>query len=219
MPGKLLLKDCSVSKQGIESIQFRIIKTQTLYNQLFQHISNALSLINNNFIKMKNKNLYELKEVISRVNNKGNNKFKLALLLNEKMIDERIETIDKLREQSEEYKAFEQKRHELITAHAELDENGQVIVYSQPEGKGVITNDGYGYPNIVKEKKKYEKQLSSLQEDNKDVIDAEIKKQSDFAETLDQELDPAIEFSSIPFDCVPEIEYEEMKVLMPFIEK
>lgn len=171
------------------------------------------------FYNMKNKNLYELKEVINRVNKKGNNKFKLALLLNEKMIDERIESIDKLREQSEEYKAFEQKRHELIASHAELDENEQVIVYSQPDGKGSVTNDGYGYPNIVKEKKKYEKQLTELQEENKEVVEAEIKKQSDFVETLDQEIDPAIEFSSIPFDAVPEIEYEEMKVLMPFIEK
>ncbi|MDE5420605.1 heat shock 70 family protein [Ancylomarina sp. DW003] len=168
---------------------------------------------------MKNKNLYELKEVIRRVNSKGNNKFKLALLLNEKMIEERIETIDKLREQSEEFKAFEEKRRELITAHAELDENGQVIVYSQPEGNGEKSNDGYGYPNIVKEKKKYEKQLVTLQEENKEVIEAEVKKQSDFTETLNQDIEPAIEFSSIPFDSVPEIEYEEMKVLMPFIEK
>ncbi|WP_461644099.1 hypothetical protein [Labilibaculum euxinus] len=168
---------------------------------------------------MKNKNLYELKEAIKRVNNKGNNKFKLALLLNEKMIDERIGSIDKLREQSDEFKAFEQKRHELITAHAELDENGQVIVYSQPEGNGGKSKDGYGYPNIVKDKKKYEKELITLQEEYKDVIEAEVKKQSDFVETLNQALEPAIEFSSIPFDSVPEIAYEEMKVLMPFIEK
>ncbi|WP_421921234.1 hypothetical protein [Marinifilum sp.] len=168
---------------------------------------------------MKNKNLYELKEAISRVNNKGNNKFKLALLLNEKMIDERIESIEKLREQSEEYKAFEQNRHELISAHAELDDNGQVVVYSQPEGQGGISNDGYGYPNIVKEKKEYEKQLNSLQEENKEVIDAEVKKQSEFVETINQDVEPAIEFSTVSFDCIPEIEYEEMKVLMPFIEK
>jgi hypothetical protein len=168
---------------------------------------------------MKNKNLYELKEVISRVNNKGNNKFKLALLLNEKMIEDRIATIDKLREQSDEFKAFEQKRHELFTAHAELDDNGQLIVYSQAEGRGEKSDNGYGYPNIVKEKKQYEKQLIALQEENKEVIETEVKKQSDFAETLNQAIEPAIEFSSIPFDSVPEIEYEEMKVLMPFIEK
>lgn len=168
---------------------------------------------------MKNKNLYELKEAISRVNNKGNNKFKLALLLNEKMIDERIESIEKLREQSEEYKAFEQNRHELISAHAELDDNGQVVVYSQPDGKGERSNDGYGYPNIVKEKKKYEKQMNKLQEENKEVVDAEVKKQSEFVETLGQDVEPAIEFSTVSFDSVPEIEYEEMKVLMPFIEK
>ena len=168
---------------------------------------------------MKNKNLYELKEVISRINNKGNNKFKLALLLNEKMIEERVETLDKLREQSDEFKAFEQKRQELITAHAELDENGQVVVYSQPEGRGEKSTNGYGYPNIVKEVKQYEKEFAALQEENKEVIDGEVKKQSDFVETVNQPVEPAIEFSSIPFDSVPEIEYEEMKVLMPFIEK
>jgi len=174
---------------------------------------------NHNITEMKNKNLYELKEAISRVNNKGNNKFKLALLLNEKMIDERIESIDKLREQSDEYKAFEQKRNELISAHAELDENGQVIVYANADGQGEKSKNGYGYPYIIKGKETYEKEMISLQDENKDIIEAEVKKESDFVETLDQDLDPTIEFSLIPFDSVPEIEYDEMKVLMPFIEK
>ena len=174
---------------------------------------------NHNITEMKNKNLYELKEAISRVNNKGNNKFKLALLLNEKMIDERIESIDKLREQSDEYKAFEQKRNELISAHAELDENGQVIVYTTADGQGEKSKNGYGYPYIIKGKETYEKEMISLQDENKDIIEAEVKKESDFVETLDQDLDPTIEFSLIPFDSVPEIEYDEMKVLMPFIEK
>ena len=168
---------------------------------------------------MKNKKLYELKEVISRVNRKGNNKFKLALLLNEKMIDERIESLEKLREQSEEFKAFEQKRRELITEYAELDASGQVIVYSQPEGKGEKSADGYGYPNIIKDKEEYEKKFAALQEENKEVIDTEVKKQNDFMETLNQSVDPEMKLSSVPFDSVPEIEYEEMKVLMPIIEK
>ena len=167
---------------------------------------------------MKNKNLYELKEAISRVNNKGNNKFKLALLLNEKMIDERIESLDKLREQSEEFKTFEQKRRELIATHAELDESGQVIVYSQPDGKGEVTRDGYGYPNIINEVEEYGTKIAALQEEYKDVINAEVKKQADFVETLNQNVEPVMEFNSVPFDSVPEIEYEEMKVLMPFIE-
>lgn len=72
---------------------------------------------------------------------------------------------------------------------------------------------------ILSRKKKYEKQLISLQEEYKEVIEAEVKKESEFVETLDQDLDPEIDFSSIPFDSVPEIKYEEMKVLMPFIEK
>ena len=61
--------------------------------------------------------------------------------------------------------------------------------------------------------------MTTLQKEYKDVIEAEVKKESDFLETLNQAIDPAMEFSSIPFDSVPEIEYEEMKVLMPFIEK
>lgn len=72
---------------------------------------------------------------------------------------------------------------------------------------------------ILSRKKKYEKQLISLQEEYKEVIETEVKKESEFVETLDQDLDPEIDFSSIPFDSVPEIKYEEMKVLMPFIEK
>jgi len=168
---------------------------------------------------MINKELYALKEVISRVNGKGDNKFKLALLLNEKMIDDRIATLDKLREQSEDFKAFEQKRRELITQHAELDADGQVVIYAEPEGKGDKSTNGYGYPNIVKDLEAYDKQLVVLQEEYKSVIDAEVTKQSDFVETLNEEVEPELEFSPITIDSMPELEYEEMKVLMPFIAK
>ena len=167
---------------------------------------------------MKNKNLYELKEVIKRINGKGNNNFKLALLLNEKLIDERIESLEKLHEQSDEFKQFEQKRREIITDHAEVDENGQVVIFSQPEGKGEKNMNGYGYPNIVKDKKEYEKKMLALQEEYKDIIVTEQENQSNFNETLNSEVEPEIEFNSVPFDTVPEIEYEEMKVLMHFIE-
>lgn len=168
---------------------------------------------------MKNKELYELKEVISRVHDKGNNKFKLALLLNEKQVDERIETLDKLREQSEEFKTFEEKRRDLITAHAEIDSSGQVVVYSEPDGKGEKSTDGFGYPKITKDNADYEEKMKALQDEYKDVIDAEVKKQSDFVETLEQDVEPTIDFSTIPFESMPEIAYGEMKVLMPFIEK
>ena len=173
---------------------------------------------NRNCNKMKNRNLYELKEAISRVNSRGNNKFKLALLINEKMIDERIESLEKLREQSEEFKNFEQKRQEIIVAHAETDDSGQVIVYSQPGGNGEKTSNAYGYPNIIKDKEECEQKLADLQEEYKETIDAEVKKQTDFAETLNQPVEPEMKFNAVPFENVPEIEYEEMKVLMPFIE-
>jgi len=49
--------------------------------------------------------------------------------------------------------------------------------------------------------------LTILQVEYKKVIKGELKKAFYFLETLDQALGTAIEFSSISYDSVPEIEF------------
>ncbi len=167
---------------------------------------------------MKNKDLYLIKQVITKVKDNGSNKFKLAIILNEIEIDKRIEVLEKLREQGEDVKEYEQKRHDILKKYAETDESGNVIVYTEPGGKGEVKADGFGYPNIIKEKEKFEEETAKLQEDNKELLERELKKQKEFNETLEQDVDPKIKLTKIDFDVLPEFEYaDQMKVLMPII--
>lgn len=168
--------------------------------------------------KMVNDDLYAIKQVIERVKNKGQNRFKLPLIINEKMIDERIKALEELREQSDRFKEFEQKRRDLILNHAEKDESGNPIIYSLPDGKGErLTNQGYGHPNIVERPEEFDKALKALQDEYKEDIEKEVAKEKEFAETLTQPVDPELKFNKIAFDHVPEVEYDELKVLMPMI--
>jgi hypothetical protein len=134
------------------------------------------------------------------------------------MIDDRIKAPEELKQQSDEFKEFENKKRELIVKHAEKDETGNPILYSEQGGKGKITNEGYGYPKIVEKPDEYEKSLKELQEKYKDAIDKEVSKEKDFIETLSQPVEPDLEFNKIAFESVPELEYDELKTLMPIIE-
>lgn len=167
---------------------------------------------------MKNNDLYLLQEAINSVKEKGDNRFKLLLIINEKKVTERIEVLSELREKSDEYKEFEQKRQELIMNHAELDEQGNVIVYSEPNGGGKRSFEGYGFPNIVKEPKAYQEAFNKLREEYAGALEEEMKKEEEFNKTLKEPVEPEIEFSKIPFDNVPEIGFDELKTLMPMIE-
>ncbi len=166
---------------------------------------------------MKNKDLYTIKEVISQVKDKGSNKFKLALIINEIELDKRIEALNKLREQSEDFKKLEEQRIKIMQKYAEKDESGNVLVFSEPGGKGEKKTDGYGFPLIKKDKKAYDEELKKLHEDNKELLDKETEKQKAFLETLDQVVDPEIKLSKIDFADLPEIGFDQLKVLMPII--
>lgn len=168
---------------------------------------------------MKNKDLYTIKDVISQVKDKGTNKFKLALIINEIEIDKRIEALDKLNEQSKELKEFEEKRREIMSKYAEKYENGNVKVYSAPGGKGEIKTDGYGFPNITKDKEAYDKEIQKLNEDNKKLLEKEAEKQKAFLSTLEQNVSPEISLNMIEFENLPELEFDQMKILMPIINR
>ena len=163
---------------------------------------------------MKNWELYELKKAIEGVKNKGNNRFKLPLLLNEKIIEERIATLETLRKPSEKYNTYLQEKRALITKHGELDESGQIILYSEPNGQGVRRYD-FGLPNIIKCVDEYNEKLEVLDKKNKAVIDAEAKKQEEFEKTLEEEAN--VELKKIPFDEIPELDYEQLKKLFPIV--
>jgi len=165
---------------------------------------------------MKNADLFSLKNAIQSVKEKGSNKFKLPLILNEMKIDEHIKALEELRKPSDEFEEYQKKRRKLISVHAELDEGNNIKLYTEEGGKGERRYD-YGIPNIVKDKKKYKEKNDALEEEFKEVIEKQNEKMKEFEKTLSEEA--AIELKKIPFELFPEADYEELKILYPLIEE
>lgn len=166
-------------------------------------------------VKVTNKQLFDLKSSIQRVKELGSNSFKLPLILNEMKIDERIRALEELRKPSKKMQEYEEKRRQLFSKHAELDGSGQLVLYSEPDGKGERRQD-FGIPNIVNEKEAFEEANKELLDEYKEELEKAKKKQEEFQETLSQEAE--IKLQRIPFDVLPEVKYEDMKVLLPIIE-
>jgi len=173
-------------------------------------------------MELKNINLFAIKDVIGKVSNEGDNSFKLKLMLNEELISDRIEKLEKLREFSEKFKEFQSKYQEMAVKHAEVDENGQPKLYNQENGVGELRTDGSGIPNIVKDIEEYRKSKLELEDEYKHFIDEAEENNQKFNNTLLEVIDPKIEFIKIPFENFPEIKddnwYNYMKILKPLID-
>jgi hypothetical protein len=163
-----------------------------------------------------NADLFRMKNAIQSVKEKGSNKFKLPLILNEMKIDEHLKALEELRKPSDKFQEYEQKRRELILKHAELDEKGEIKLYSQEDGKGERAYS-YGFPNIVKNKKEFEVKNKALRDEYKEAIEKQKKASEEFEKTLSEQAD--IELKTIAFEDFPEADYEELKGLMPLIDE
>lgn len=160
---------------------------------------------------MKNKQAFTLKQAIIAVKTKGSNAFKLPLILNEMKLDQYIKGLEELRKPSKKYDEFLAEKRELLSKHAELDEAGNIILYTGQNGAGERKYD-YGFPNIVKDKEEFDKAAAELEKKHKKVLEAEQKKQLDFEKTLEEEAD--IELKQIPFDALPELDYDYLKIFV-----
>ncbi len=163
-----------------------------------------------------NADLFGMKNAIQSVKEKGSNKFKLPLILNEMKIDEHLKALEELRKPSDKFQEYEQKRRELILKHAELDESGNIKLYSEENGQGKRLYD-YGIPNIIKDEKEFKEKNKALQEEYKEVIEKQKKASEEFEKTLSEQAD--IELKTIAFEDFPEMGYEELKILMPIIDE
>ena len=163
---------------------------------------------------MTNNDLYAIQEVIAKVKNKGENRFKLPLILNEQMIAARIAALEELRKPSEAFEEFEKRRREVISQHSEKDDSGNVALYATP-GCLERVSQGMGYPKVLN-KEAFDAGMTALHEEFKDLLAAEQAKQEDFTKTLEEPAD--VELKKIPFDCFPELDYDDLKVLLIMID-
>ena len=163
---------------------------------------------------MKNEEIYLAKTLLENVSKSGNNSFKLNVLLNLEMVEERIHTLEKVVEPSEKIKEFQNEQRKLIFEYCEKDANGSVILYSEEDGKGTIVkgNNEKGHLNIIKDKEKFGEIMNELSEKYKDDILEQNEKATEFSEILKEE---AKNFNLIKFDFdkLPDISYEDLKTL------
>lgn len=172
-------------------------------------------------MELKNFNLYEIKEVISRVSKYGSNKFKIKLMLNEELVNSRIETLEKLKEFSDGFKEYQQKYQEMALKYSEIDENGQPVLYNGPNGTGGVRNDGSGIPNIIKDVEEHDKLRIELEGQYAEDIELANQSNTKFNKTIVEDVDPDMGFYKIDSDILPEVNddswYEYIKVLKPLI--
>lgn len=160
---------------------------------------------------LKNNDLYILQECIKGVRHMGGNAFKLPIILNEELITKRIEVLEKLIAPSERFAEYQIKSRELYLIHAEK-EGENLVLYSQPDGQGVRVSSGMGFPKIITDPIGYGKKKKKLDEEYKDSIDEHNEKAKAFEATLAEPCD--LELKKIPFDVIPDLGYDELKVLM-----
>ena len=96
-------------------------------------------------------------------------------------------------------------------------EKGELVIYTEKDGKGERTANGY--PNIIKDKETYEEKQKALEEEYKKHIDEQKQKAQDFNKTLTNEVMPEITFSKIPFASLPVMDYDDLRTLLPMIQQ
>lgn len=160
--------------------------------------------------KLKNSDLYEIKQVIEKVKNLGTNQFKLPLILIEMEVDKHLKALDALREPSETFKKYDETRKLKIAEFSEKDGSGNLILYEFPGGQGKRSINGF--PKIVGDEKLLEKAVKKIDADYKQVIEEQEKKEKEWQKILPDVSN--IELKPIPLDLFPEMDYDSLKVLL-----
>lgn len=113
-------------------------------------------------------------------------KIAYAIARNINKIKPEMEAIDKSIEASDEYKAFENKRLELVKEHCKKDENGELI----------IKDGNYDVEDS------YAAVYEDLKKEHADVLAAREKQIEEYNELLDTEV--SIDLFKVKFDSLPE---------------
>ena len=147
----------------------------------------AMRKPNKNKSGIKNRNLFQLRNALQVVGRHQGVKFAYAVAKNLKMINAEIELLVDTIKPSDKWAEYDNKRVLLCIKYAE-----------QKDGKPRFENNNY----IIKDKKKFEKELDELRNEYKVEIDKQDKKLKEYNTVLlEQKTD--IELHLIPMDDIP----------------
>jgi len=179
---------------------------------------------------MKNIDLYNFQTVLKNATDEsgkqnikkiGKNSFKLAMMINEDLINSRITIIDKIKTPpgpiAKEKAAKEEEERAALMLFAELDENKELIIYTEPKGGGTVVpkNSQVGGFYNIGDHVNFEKKLQSINKKYVKTIEALIAIDENFQKVLQEPVNKSLVLEKVPVDTLPEIEdFEVFKIIV-----
>jgi len=172
-----------------------------------------------------NNDLFAINTVLNAcINFDAETKFFIYVHENLSLVSNRVTTLNKLREESKEYKTYVAEKNKIALSNCELNSHGDLKLYTSIDSDEVITKfDTIGYPKPLKDKKEvFDTAIKELNEQYKLTIDSYNAKLEKFNNMLKDKVEPEIKFIKIPESLVPKfpknVAFSYTKVLMPLID-
>ncbi len=165
---------------------------------------------------MKRQDVLKLKEGLTAVGSlKGKSenrvKFVYAVAKNQSKVDSEIDALKAAIEPTEKFKEFEEKRIKINEKYCRRDENDKPIEEKSKDGVPVYTFDDA-------EKKKRDKDVESLFEESKSVLDERQEQVDKYNEMLKEDID--LELHKVKIDFVPDdITAAQMGLIQDMIDE
>jgi len=165
-------------------------------------------------MELRNGELLDILGALRKLNNLHGWKFVLTLGENRTMMKERVEQVNSIKEESEEFKAFRKEVQATQIKFADKDESGQPILTDITLSNG---RKGQKLSLTPENEEKLSKALKKLEKANQHLIDEQQKKEEEFYKALDAKCD--IHFKKIKKSDVPaETTVEQSEIIEFMIE-
>lgn len=153
---------------------------------------------------MKNSQVIELYNGLSKISNLKGVKLNYAIAKNVSLLKSEVDSLEKSVAPSDEFQEYDKKRVELVKKFSKLDDKGNAI----------ILNNEY----LIEDQKSLEEAFDIFKKENKEVLDKRQEQLDNFKDLLQEE--NSLKLFKILIDLVPEeITTEQMKFIYPLIQE
>lgn len=136
---------------------------------------------------MTNNEVYILREGIGRCGGLPGAVFSFACIDNLETTEEYIKKLEKMKESTEEFKAFQVKHQQLLEKYAKIDEEGKPVRLKN-ENPNIIQ-----YDMDPERDAEFQEELAKFMEENDKLIKEQNRKEKEFQEILTKEATIKIE--------------------------
>jgi len=158
-------------------------------------------------MSMTNKEAFILHAVIGKFEkeDKVPTKFAWALMRTKKKLKALVDSMNELRQPSEEIQEYEKKRIALCEEYSEKDEDGKPVIENQ------------NYKILEGKREALDEEIKKLRDENKEAFDAQEAKMKELDELMEEEAD--VEVYKVKEQYLPDtISVGDLQILEPMIE-